>query len=147
MIFCIPFQILFLNKNYFSDKIFKVAELKCNVRNNKSLYIYGLYRCPSGDSNSFFCEFEQFLNYLTGGQIQFLIIGDFNSNVIRSSVHNTLRLKEPLQMFGLRWSVDSLTRVIANTESAFYNVITNMPNMAWVSTSAVNTSLGKQCSY
>ncbi|KAG8248759.1 hypothetical protein J6590_033934 [Homalodisca vitripennis] len=60
----------------------------------------------------------------------FIIIGDFNVDVLNIRDIKTRKLGDLLKTFDLHWSVNSPTRVTATTATAIDNVITNMPSVA-----------------
>ncbi|KAG8286123.1 hypothetical protein J6590_067189 [Homalodisca vitripennis] len=60
----------------------------------------------------------------------FIIIGDFNVDVINVTDMKTRKLGDLLKTFDLHWSVNSPTRVTVTTATAIDNVITNMPSVA-----------------
>ncbi|KAG8279144.1 hypothetical protein J6590_003951 [Homalodisca vitripennis] len=60
----------------------------------------------------------------------FIIIGDFNVDVLNVRDMKTRKLGDLLKTFDLHWSVNSPTRVTATTATAIDNVITNMPSVA-----------------
>lgn len=107
---------------------FEMTSIKITSKDSQ-LYIIVIYRSPSGNDNIFFRQFESLLNELNSKKRQFVMLGDFNIDVLNSENQITRRLSDTLNSFGLKWSVNSPTRVSATSGTAIDNVITNMTNV------------------
>lgn len=109
------------------EKHFESAGIKIKTKHSK-LHIIGLYRSPSGNIDKFFQQFEALLYELTSKQLQFILMGDININVLDYDNPITKRFSDTLTSFDLKWSVSSPTRVTPSSETAIDNVITNCSN-------------------
>lgn len=109
------------------EKHFEITGIKLST-NTLKLHIIGLYRSPSGDENVFFQQFEALLSELLSDNVQFILLGDFNIDVLDRDHKMTKRFKDILTTFGLAWSVNTPTRVTPTSETAIDNVISNMSN-------------------
>lgn len=110
------------------DLDFEVKGLTVRSKNSGDIIIIGLYRSPRGCFNSFFVKLDVLLKTVTSKKINFIILGDFNINVLDKTNPQTQRLKDLLSIYGLKWSIDSPTRVTLNSSTAIDNVITNLPD-------------------
>ncbi len=96
-----------------TDKDYELTGVK--VQTNKSqILAIGLYRSPSGNEESFFSKFEKTLSDLTKRNQNFIVMGDFNIDVLDVDNTTTKRLADLLMSFNLHWSVNSPIRVTAN---------------------------------
>lgn len=111
-----------------TEKHFEITGIKLSTKNYK-LHIIGLYRSPSGDEGVFFQQFEALLNGLLSDDVHFILLGDFNIDVLDQDDKMTKRFKDVLTTFGLTWSVNTPTRVTPTSKTAIDNVISNIPNI------------------
>lgn len=99
----------------------------------------GVYRSPNGNEDTFFTNLESLLSILSKNWQKFIIMGDFNINVLDTNSIVTKRFYDLLRSFGLNWSINSPTRVTPTTETAIDNIITNIDD---VIVSIVNIGVG-----
>ena len=65
------------------DKDFEVAGIKFHSgQQPESVLVFGIYRSPDGNLETFFEKMESLLNYATHQNSNFIIIGDFNINAL-----------------------------------------------------------------
>lgn len=117
-----------LKVNHTCDLDFEVCGIKIILNSGGNIKLIGLYRSPNGCSDTFFKHFEILLNSINCKSSKFLIIGDFNIDVLNHTDPLTQRFRDILNSFGLIWSVDSPTRVTTTSSTAIDNVITNIPD-------------------
>lgn len=111
------------------EKDFEAAGIYVNNIIGSKILIIGLYRSPSGNNNEFFMKLDTLLNNLTLKAQKFILIGDFNINVLENNKAETLILKDLLKTYNLEWFINSPTRVTATSATAIDNVISNITNM------------------
>jgi hypothetical protein len=128
-----PFQI---NKTKELD--FESVGTKVFSQSIGNIIIIGLYRSPNSCKHSFFEKLDFLLNYLNNKKYKFILIGDFNIDVISVFDPLTQQLRDLLDSYGLTWSVNTPTRVTATSNTAIDNVITNLPH---TSVSVLNTAI------
>lgn len=112
------------------DLDFEVKAIKITSNPHNNLIVVGLYRSPNGCINSFFQKLDILLNSLLQKKLKFICIGDFNINVIDNTNPHTKRFRDILGTYGLRWSINSPTRVTQHTSSAIDNVVTNIEGVS-----------------
>lgn len=130
-----PFRIPFA-----LDLDFEAAGINIETHRYGKLAIIGLYRSPNrqSDHHSFFQKLESLLNILQSRHSKFIIIGDFNINVLNHTDPLTQWLRDVLTSFDLTWSLNAPTRVTPTSSTALDNVITNIPN---TSVSVIETAI------
>ncbi|KAG8256490.1 hypothetical protein J6590_067316 [Homalodisca vitripennis] len=79
-----------------------------------------------GCNDTFLEKLESLLSFFQRKSKDFIIIGDFNINVLDHINPMTQRLREMLNSLGLEWTVNLPTRVTATSSTAIDNVITNI---------------------
>ena len=121
-----------------ADLDYEVAAIKISLTHVGSVVVVGLYRSPNGQSDAFFDEFESLLRHFHARSYKFVVIGDFNIDVLDHTDPLTQRLRETLTTFDLVWSINTPTRVTATSKTAIDNVITNIPN---INASVVNAAI------
>jgi hypothetical protein len=115
-----------LNLNFSSEKDFEVSGMFVSTTEMKKIVIIGLYRSPIGNFLTFLKKFEQLLEMLFLDNSSFVIIGDFNINVLDINNNNVKRFKDLLQTFNLKWELNTPTRITEHSATAIDNVITNL---------------------
>lgn len=96
-----------------------------------AVVVVGLYRSSGGYSGPFFGVGEtlsRFSIFLSTGLKHFIVLGDFNINVRQTNEPMTSVFKDTVGSFGVKWSVNSPTRVTAASGTAIDTVITNLTN-------------------
>lgn len=119
-----------------TDKNFEVTGVKVQTSKGQ-LAIIGLYRSPSGNAELFLSKFEQLLSDVSN-KGSFIVMGDFNIDVLDVNDPVTRRFEDVLKSFGLRWAINSPTRVTEHSATAIDNVVTNLTD---VLVSVINTAI------
>lgn len=114
--------------DFSSDLDFEICGVEILLEPYGRLPIVGLYRSPNGQAENFFRGLEDLLTLLQARFKHFIIMGDFNINVLDSTSILTQSFTDLLNSFDLKWSVNSPTRVTSNTSTAIDNIITNISN-------------------
>lgn len=118
---CKPFPL-----NLSLEKDFEISSTSIKTRQFNKLIIVGFYRSPSGNVNTFLEKMEILLTSLFSTRCNFIIVGDFNINVLNTENNTVKLLKNLLNSFNLIWQINSPTRVTPYTSTAIDNVITNI---------------------
>lgn len=106
-----------------SDKDFEYCSSKISYKGNL-IYIICVYRSPSGDLDLFFKYLYSLLE-LTHKQNRYIVLcGDFNINLLVNS-HNSLKLCQTLDSFGLKRHIYLPTRIGVSSESCIDNIFSN----------------------
>lgn len=71
-----------LNQELYKEKHIEITPIQKTTESQMSLTVLGLYCSISGDINLFFSGLENVLNQLSKDNKTFIIIGDFNINVM-----------------------------------------------------------------
>lgn len=119
------------------EKHFEMCAINLCTASQKFTLI-GVYRSPSGCIEIFFERFEALLSHIIFKKIHFVIMGDFNINILDLSSDRTRRFQDLLRSFGLCCSVSAPTRVTATSQTAIDNVITNITQ---TSVSVIKTAI------
>lgn len=88
--------------------------------------IGGLYRKPSSTVNHFLEKLSRFINGLIQQGTYIVLGGDINRDVIKVKDKNVIDLSNMLRMYGLFYTIETPTRVTAETETAIDNFLTNV---------------------
>jgi len=133
--------------NVCSEKDFEVTAIQFRSENEKIILV-GLYRSPTGNINVFFENLEILLQLLikNNKNTKFILIGDFNINVLNLNNNYVKRFRDILNSFNLHWLINSPTRVVGSSKSAIDNVISNITktNVSVIDT-AISDHYGQLC--
>jgi hypothetical protein len=77
----------------------------------------------------FIQNLENLLQTITKNNLQIIIIGDFNINILDENSSKTKQFKDLLSTFNLKWLINSPTRISNISETAIDNIISNMDNI------------------
>ncbi len=124
-----------------TDKHFEVTGVKLQAARTQ-LTIIGLYRSPNGIEDTFLTKLDQLLSEVSKKPHPFVVMGDFNIDVLDVNSPMTKRFGDLLKSFGLVWSVNSPTRVTDHSATAIDNVVTNMTD---AKVSVINTAISDHC--
>lgn len=117
--------------NLNKEKDFEISAAKFTFKSNSiatHFVVIGLYRSPGGDLKVFFEKLEMLLILVTNKNTQFVILGDFNIDILKTDNIHVKKLRDILLTFNLEWKLNSPTRVTASSSTAIDNIITNIKN-------------------
>lgn len=106
------------------ERQFEVAAITFQSESLSKIILIGLYRPPLGDFNIFLNNFHELLQQIH--RTKFIIIGDFNINVINKSDPKVKSFQNLLDSFNLKWEINSPTRVTSQSATAIDNVVSNL---------------------
>lgn len=119
------------------EKHFETTGISVLTKLGKIIAV-GIYRSPNGNLDTFFTQLESLLSDLTKNNQKFIIMGDFNIDVLDVNSPTTKYFFNLLNSFGLKWCINAPTRVTPTTETAIDNVISNIED---VTVSVINTTV------
>ena len=133
-----------------SEKDFEVTAITIHGQANDKYILVGLYRSPAGNIKLFFDNLENLLQFLvkTNKSTKFILIGDFNINVLNNNDNHVKRFRDILNSFNLNWSINSPTRVAGSSKTAIDNVVSNIAEInVSVLDTAISDHYGQLCTY
>lgn len=116
---CFDFKNIDITK-FCSEQHFEACATEV-VFYNKSFIIVSIYRAPSGNFNLFIKNLEALLSHLTFKNKEIVIAGDFNVDILKSSISEQL-LQSVTLSFNLIPTVNFATRVCKSSETAIDNI-------------------------
>lgn len=123
---CIKCELYTLNLSI--ERHFEISAISFVSNSSKKIILVGLYRPPLGDFEIFLNSFHNLLQKVH--KTSFLIIGDFNINVMNMSDPKVKHFQNLLQTFNLTWELNYPTRVTSHSSTAIDNVVSNLaPNI------------------
>ena len=108
------------------------AEIK--ARNYKPFIVTSLYR-PPDNFVSHFDEIEALVSTTDNKNLEFIMIGDTNSNFMDMTDNDTKHLLKPMASYNLQQLIKDYTRVTGTTKTYIDHILTN--KLATVSQSGV----------
>ena len=102
------------------EKDLEISALKVTFK-KKSFIILCLYRAPSGDLYYFLHHLEEILLSLYNPKIQFILCGDFNTDLSRPN-HPQTQLINLFNMFNLKGTVSFYTRITSTSSTMIDNI-------------------------
>ena len=102
------------------EQVLEIAALRINL-NKKKYIIFCLYRAPTADLEYFFDHLESILQSLYNPKIHFILSGDFNINLLKSSQQKT-QLVNFLKMHNVIGTVYFPTRITTTSATMIDNI-------------------------
>jgi exonuclease III len=100
----------------FEACVVKIRTIKLNV------YIFSIYRAPSGNFNNFLQKLDNILKLYVSSNSEFIICGDFNINYL-ADMYRKNQLNSLLMSYNLFDTVGFPTRTKNSTISATDNIL------------------------